>query len=151
MFLLFDIFFLVIAIIYLPYYFIIRKKWHGGFSQRFGFLDDSIRQLLSGQKNIWVHAVSVGEVLAVCDIVSELKDKFPDHQIVFSTVTTTGNDLAKTKLGDKAVVIYAPLDFSWVARTFVKVIKPVLYLSAETEIWPNLFSWCCRKKRFRLY
>ena len=64
---------------------------------------------------------------------------------MLSTVTPAGHALAREKLRGKCQVIYAPLDFSWVARKYVDMLNPALYISTETEIWPNLFT--CLQKR----
>ena len=139
MFIVYDIIFVIFAIIYFPYL-VVRGKWHSGFKARFGRLDPAITGKLDGQERIWVHAVSVGEVLAVTDLVRRIKEKFPRHAIICSTVTKTGNQLAIEQLGDACTVIYAPLDFSWVVRKFISTIKPGIYISTETEIWPNLYT-----------
>lgn len=116
-----------------------KGKWHEGMRIRRGDIPEDYRLRLSGKKNIWVHAVSVGEVLVIADLVKLLKEKFDGHQIVCSTVTATGYELAKERLQELAVVIYAPLDFSWIVRKFVNLIAPLVYISTETEIWPNTY------------
>ena len=123
---------------------IIKGKWHKEFVSRLGFFNKQVLQELFNKKNVWIHAVSVGEVIAVIDLVRELKKKYSEHTFIFSTVTETGNILAKQHFPED-IVIYAPLDFSWIVRHYVKVIKPQIYLSAETEIWPNLYMYL--KKR----
>lgn len=142
MFILYDILFLAFALAYLPYL-ALRRKWHGGFLTRFG---SSLPRNPDGGKTIWIHAVSVGEVLAVLNLIHEIRTKFPGHTVLLSTITKTGHALARQKLQGQCAVIYAPLDFSWVVRKYVDIIWPVLYISAETEIWPNLFT-CLHKRR----
>jgi 3-deoxy-D-manno-octulosonic-acid transferase len=138
MFMLFDILYFVGFILYLPILFL-SGKWHGGFKDRFGFFTpDSLRRLASG-KNIWIHAVSVGEVVAIDGLVQSLRADYPGHQLVMSVTTKTGYSLAKRKYPENILLLWAPLDFSWVVRRFVNAIKPVLYIAAETELWPNLF------------
>ncbi len=107
---------------------------------RLGGISRSLTAQIGGRPNVWVHAVSVGEVLAVLDLIQKIKARFPDYQIVCSTVTKTGQKLAKEKLSKEDIVIYAPLDFSWVVRKFIRVIQPKIYVTAETEIWPNLYA-----------
>ena len=141
MFIIYDIIFLLFAIACLPYL-VLKGKLHEGLWTRFGF---SLRRDVTGKKNIWVHAVSVGEVLVVLNLIQKIRQKFPQYNIVLSTVTPAGHALAREKLRGKCQVIYAPLDFSWVARKYVSILDPALYISAETEIWPNLFS--CLHKR----
>lgn len=137
MFLLYDFFFIIFAVLYLPYV-LIRRKWHNGFLARFGFLPPEVAELLRLKDNIWVHAVSVGEVLAVTRFVEELQARYPEKHIVISTVTPTGNDLAKKQF-PFATVLYAPFDFSLSVKAYLDEISPALYISAETEIWPNMF------------
>ncbi len=144
MFIVYDLIFIIFAILYIPYL-TIRRKWHRGFCVRFGFIPKETIKLLSAKKNIWIHAVSVGEVLAIVDLIEKLKKKFPNYQIVCSTVTKTGYKIASERLASLGVVIFAPLDFSWIIRTFVRAINPQIYIAAETEIWPNLYTYLSRK------
>lgn len=139
MFILYDLIFIVFALVYLPYA-LIKGKWPKDFLARLGKMPGAWEHTSHANPNLWVHAVSVGEVLAIVDLVKRLKEKFPQYNIVCSTVTKTGNDLARKELKDSALVIYAPFDLSWVVRQFIKLIKPVIYISAETEIWPNLYA-----------
>ncbi|HBO97414.1 MAG TPA: 3-deoxy-D-manno-octulosonic acid transferase [Candidatus Omnitrophica bacterium] len=136
MFIVYDIIFLIFAMACLPYL-ILKGKWHAGLWTRFGsgLIKDS-----GEKRTIWVHAVSVGEVLVVLNLVQKIRQKFPRYNIVLSTVTATGHALASRELQGQSQVIYAPLDFSWVVRKYIAVLNPVLYISAETEIWPNLFT-----------
>lgn len=136
---LFDIIYAVLFVLYLPV-----LKWkgklHAGYPMRMGRIPPDIQQALATKPNIWIHAVSVGEVLAVADLIDKLMQRFPDKRVVCSVVTDTGYAVAREKLPGGVQVIYAPLDFSWVVRRFVKLIRPEIYIFAETEIWPNLFD-----------
>ncbi len=143
--LIYDILLFFGILVSLPYLFY-RKNWHRGFFQRLGGFPPGIRQRLAAKKNIWIHAVSVGEVLAVGGFIEQIKTQLPGYQIVCSTVTTTGQKLAQERLGPEHIVLYAPLDFRGVVQTFLRVIKPQIYLCAETEIWPNLFKALHRAK-----
>ncbi|MBF0569522.1 MAG: 3-deoxy-D-manno-octulosonic acid transferase, partial [Candidatus Omnitrophica bacterium] len=84
----FDIVFLVLGILYLPVL-ILSGKWHQGFRERLGFLSPEIVKALTGGSNIWVHAVSVGEVAAVEGLIKELKGYYPGKRIVLSVTTKT--------------------------------------------------------------
>ena len=99
----------------------------------------SFKGQFKSRENLWVHAVSVGEILTISELINQLTATFPQYQIICSTVTTTGYALAQEKFKDKAIVIYAPLDWSWVVEKYIRLIKPRLYIAAETEIWPNLY------------
>jgi 3-deoxy-D-manno-octulosonic-acid transferase len=89
------------------------------------------------QPAIWIHAVSVGEVLAVSGLVAELKKRLPNHTVVVSTTTDTGQQLARSRFGDENV-FYVPLDFGFAIRPYLKRLRPELMVVAETEFWPNL-------------
>src|SRR3989338_4993636 len=124
---LFDILFFVYAIFYLPFLFL-GGKGHKDFSMRFGVFPESLKAQLNGRKNIWIHAVSVGEILAIEGLVKALKASFPSHSIVVSTVTKTGFALAQKLASGHFTVIYAPLDVSFIVRRFVRAINPAVYI-----------------------
>ncbi|MEL7290555.1 MAG: lipid IV(A) 3-deoxy-D-manno-octulosonic acid transferase [Pseudomonadota bacterium] len=85
---------------------------------------------------IWIHAVSVGESIAVTPIIRELKARHPDLPIVVTTTTSTGAEQI-AKLGDLVTHRYMPLDFAWCVRGFLKAVNPSKMLIVETELWPN--------------
>ncbi len=89
------------------------------------------------QPCVWFHAVSVGEVNLLAQIVSELKQQRPDIETVISTTTETGYDLALQKYPDD-LVFFFPMDFSWAIRNVLFRIRPNLIVLAELEVWPNL-------------
>jgi len=135
---LYDIGFFIFSIFYLPAL-IFKGKLHKDFAERFGIYSESKSQALwAARDGIWIQAVSVGEVALCRSLVPELKKSFPLRPIVFSTITRTGNDLAKKLFGNDAAIIYFPLDFSFIARKAVNLIRPKLYMMIETEIWPNV-------------
>ena len=88
-------------------------------------------------ETIWIHAVSVGEVLAVSRMVDELKARLPGWRIVVSTTTDTGQKLARQRFGD-GNVFYFPLDLSFAVRAYLQALRPKLLVLAESEFWPNL-------------
>jgi len=98
----------------------------------------------SGRPVIWLHAVSVGEVLAVSRLVGELERAFPEFELLISTTTRTGQDLARQRFGAERV-FYCPLDLPWAVRATLNILKPRLLILAETEFWPNLLSGCFRR------
>ncbi len=139
-----DFIFIIFALIYFPYV-LMKGKWHAGFWQRMGFFPGSLRRDLAEKPNIWFHAVSVGEVMAVAGLIEKVRARYPGSRVVLSTVTTTGYSIACRTLNPEDRVIYAPLDFSATVRTFIAVIRPRIYVTAETEIWPNLFTALARR------
>jgi len=135
MFILYDLIFLFLAIVYLPYS-LFKRKINAGIFQRMGFL--SFKKPHSNP--IWIHAVSVGEVMAIKTFVAKLNGEFSQSRIFISTVTTTGNRLARRLFGNKAEIIYLPFDLSFIVRRVIRRIKPILFIAVETELWPNLLS-----------
>ncbi|CAE6802542.1 3-deoxy-D-manno-octulosonic acid transferase [Nitrospira defluvii] len=87
---------------------------------------------------IWIHAVSLGEVVAVAPLVRELRRRYPDARLVVSTVTETGREAVEQRLEGVAEHRYAPLDFPWVVNQAIEELRPNLYVFVETELWPNL-------------
>ncbi|MCU1270966.1 MAG: Three-deoxy-D-manno-octulosonic-acid transferase-like protein [Acidobacteriaceae bacterium] len=110
-------------------------KYRRGLSERLGIVPQRIR--FEGTRSIWVHAVSVGEVLAVSELVLRLRAEYPEHRILVSTTTDTGQKLAAARFGAENV-FYFPFDFKfWVTRYF-RALRPELIVVAETEFWLNL-------------
>jgi len=109
-------------------------KYRKGLLQRLGKVPPSLRN--SGAPSIWIHAVSVGEVLAVGELVQKLRGEFPRHQVLISTTTDTGQELAAKRFGADNV-FYFPLDFASIMRRYCAAIRPELVVVAETEFWPN--------------
>jgi len=110
-------------------------KYHEGLSERLG----RVPARLTSQPALsvmWIHAVSVGEVLAVSGLVSELRRRCPERRIVVSTTTDTGQELAGRYFGE-ANVFYFPMDFGFAIRPYLRRLQPKLIVIAETEFWPN--------------
>lgn len=118
------------------------EKYRDGLMERLGRV-----RALKGQGDrplIWVHAVSVGEVLAVSRLVKTLDAAWPDYFIAISTTTRTGQVLARERFGSNRV-FYCPLDLPWAVRAYLNALKPRLLVLAETEFWPNLLCGCFRR------
>lgn len=115
----------------------IRKgKYREGFAEKlFGLVPRREGHRL----RIWLHAVSVGEVNLLATIIRELRQRHPDWEIILSTTTKTGYDLARRKYADYTV-FYCPLDFSWAVRRAMRRIRPAMLILAELELWPNLIA-----------
>ena len=106
--------------------------------QRFGFLSRSYRQTVPGA--IWLHAVSVGEVLSTEPLARRLRAEFPRSPLFLSTSTLAGDALARERLGDVANhIFFAPIDLAFAIRRVLRTLRPFLMIVVETEIWPNLF------------
>lgn len=106
---------------------------------------------LLGQKSlgpspgsIWIHAVSVGEVLAVLPLARQLKEKFPLRRLVVSTTTATGQKIARLRMPFADAIFYFPLDWQGPVRRALAVARPAVVVVVETEIWPNFLRQCQR-------
>jgi 3-deoxy-D-manno-octulosonic-acid transferase len=115
-------------------------KYRGGFAERLGKISARLTAAQSSVpqtgETIWVHAVSVGEVLAVAGLVAEMRRRFPEQRVVVSTTTDTGQALARKQFGE-ASVFYFPMDFAFAIQPYLKALRPSLVVLAETEFWPN--------------
>ncbi|MBN1404885.1 MAG: 3-deoxy-D-manno-octulosonic acid transferase [Candidatus Omnitrophica bacterium] len=90
------------------------------------------------QPTIWIHAVSVGEIVAARTLVESIKNTFPEYNITISTITETGNEIAKKIMPSKIQIVYLPFDVTYAVKRAIKFIKPSVFIVVETEIWPNL-------------
>jgi 3-deoxy-D-manno-octulosonic-acid transferase len=124
------------------------QKYRDGLVERLGRvparLGEPGPQLDGGRPVIWLHAVSVGEVLAASRLVDELDRGFPGYRLMISTTTRTGQALARERFG-VIRVFYCPLDLPWAVRSYLNALQPRLLVLAETEFWPNLLSGCFRR------
>jgi 3-deoxy-D-manno-octulosonic-acid transferase len=137
--LLYDIFFLVFAIFYLPY-FLLKGKYHKDLLQRFGIFKKDTFANIAPREPIWLHAVSVGEMKTAEVLIIKIRSLFPSKRFVISNVTQTGHKIAMSIAKKEDIAIYFPIDLSFVVRRLVKLINPSLFISIETEIWPNLIT-----------
>ncbi len=128
---------MIFGIAYLPYL-MVTGRYRYGLRDRFGFLPEKVNSICAKQRIIWVHAVSVGEMKAAGILAPLLRKAFPSHTIVFSTVTHTGNKVAKTIATEKEGIFYLPFDISFITDRVVKAVKPEMFISMETEFWPNM-------------
>lgn len=136
---LYDIAFIIFGIIYLPYL-IVTKRYRYGFLERLGFLPEAIKSKSSKGKIIWLHAVSMGEMKTASIMAPLIRKAFPNHTILFSSVTHSGNKVARTIAMDDEGVFFLPFDVSFIVNKVVRIIRPDLFLCMETELWPNLIS-----------
>nr|CRH06359.1 GT30 : 3-Deoxy-D-manno-octulosonic-acid transferase (kdotransferase) [Candidatus Magnetococcus massalia] len=114
-------------------------KYRGSVAARFGQLDAKLLADCAQGKTIWLHAVSVGEAMAAKDLAKQLKERYPDHLLVISTVTKTGRQVVLEQIPEADHHLYLPLDFRWVVKRVVRAIRPRLMVVMETELWPHLF------------
>src|ERR1700739_334420 len=119
------------------------QKYREGLGERLGRVRERLRAAY-GKPVIWLHAVSVGEVLAVSRLVEEIDTAFSGYRLLISTTTRTGQELARTRFGVDRV-FYCPLDVPWAVRAYLNALKPRMLILAETEFWPNLLNGCFRR------
>lgn len=147
--LIYNVLFPLLFILYLPV-FVTKLVRRGGFthsfSERFGvFSREKKTALRALARPVWIHAVSVGEVVAACSFVRRWQERDPGQQFVVSTTTTTGHAMAAKKLPAGVALIYCPLDFYPFVRRTLKWVNPRMLVIFEVEIWPNLVSLAARK------
>jgi 3-deoxy-D-manno-octulosonic-acid transferase len=138
MYLIYSVLFTLGVVLTAPYY-LWRLRGKGGsarWRERFGYLPDSFQQARPGA--IWVHAVSVGETLAVVGLVRELQQRYPERKIFLSHVTPAGREAGENRLPSVAGRFYLPLDWRWAVRGTLERIRPAVLVIVETELWPNL-------------
>ncbi len=140
MYVFYSIFLFLAVLLYLPFYafrikVLRREKIHLG--ERLGF---GLRSRSASSPGLWIHAVSVGEVLSLRSLVQELKKRHPSWGVQFSSLTNTGIKVARERLPGVDLVLFSPLDFAWVVRRFFRAIKPQAFILAESEFWPNFLN-----------
>lgn len=124
--------------------FIFRTLREKGFGERLrqslGILPDEEVNKVAHKDCIWVHAASVGEIVAASPIVKEFHREMPDSPILVSVVTSSGYEMARRIVKDAAAIIYFPLDLPWISRSVVTRIQPRVFVPVETELWPNFLK-----------
>jgi 3-deoxy-D-manno-octulosonic-acid transferase len=125
---------------YLLYQAVRYRKYIRSLPQRLGYLPLSFN--LDGDECIWIHAVSVGEVLTTRALLPELRQRYPRLRIFVSTTTMTGQQVARTSLPYVDEVFYLPFDLAFIVRRTLRLVKPRLFVVMETELWPNLLRVC---------
>ena len=133
-------FLLILASPYFLFRSLFQEKFRKALPQRLGFI-----QSPSFQRPIWVHAASVGEVFCSVPLLKKIKKELPHSKIVLTTITSTGNEAAKTRVPEADRVFFLPIDHPLILRRAIEKIQPSILLIAETELWPNLLR-SCRKK-----
>ncbi len=129
---------LPVFLIFLGLRLAMRSEYRADFLQRFGLYAPKILKTVCGRRVIWVHAVSLGEVLSATLFVEALRRQYPRAVIVFSSGTPTGRAAAQQHVKAADLFIYLPFDFWWCVGWAVRRIQPSLFIFLETELWPNL-------------
>ena len=138
------------ALLLTPYWLIqgIRHgKYLSNLKERLGLSFPALEKLPSARTGaIWLHAVSVGEVLAGVTLAKRLKEEFKESPLVVSTTTITGQALARERMPFADAVIYFPLDWAFCAKWAIAAVQPAIVVVLETEIWPNFLREASRRK-----
>jgi 3-deoxy-D-manno-octulosonic-acid transferase len=143
MYFLYSVLIVVFFLIMSPYFLyqaIRHRKYISSLAQRLGYLPVSFN--LDRDESIWVHAVSVGEVLTARALLPQLRERYPRLRIVLSTTTRTGQQVARSNLQYVDEVFYFPFDLPPVVRRTLRIVRPRLLIIMETELWPNLLRAC---------
>ncbi len=141
--LLYNLAFIVFAIGYFPIFLVKLRQAEDPdalWRERRGIFPKEWAGKFAGKRVIWLHAVSVGEVMAVEPFIREWLVSVPEYDLLLTTVTPTGQRIAKKIAGERIHVCYFPFDLTPVVKRFLDLFKPVCVLLVETEIWPNLLT-----------
>lgn len=111
-----------------------RRRW----GERFG----DVPAIAEDKHVIWVHAVSVGETLAAVPMIKRLQSRYPDSQLLVTTMTPTGSARVTSVFSDSVYHVYAPYDLPCVLNRFLRSVHPDILVIMETELWPNLIHYC---------
>jgi 3-deoxy-D-manno-octulosonic-acid transferase len=129
------------ALLLLPYWLVKglqQGKYLSNLGERLGLSLGSLGKLPADHPGaIWIHAVSVGELLSSIALAKRLKEEYPNRPLVVSTTTITGQSLARERMQFADAVFYFPLDWSFCVRRVLRAVRPSLIVVLETEIWPN--------------
>ncbi|WP_254063583.1 3-deoxy-D-manno-octulosonic acid transferase [Granulicella sp. S190] len=138
---------LAVLVVGAPYWLVrmaTSGRYRAGLWGRLGAVPEELKAAVAGQKVAWVHAVSVGEVMAATQLIRELKGMLPGWVVAVSTTTETGQRLAKDRLSGSPV-FYLPLDFRFSVRRYLRVLRPQIVVLMESELWPRLIEECSKE------
>jgi 3-deoxy-D-manno-octulosonic-acid transferase len=135
---------LLVSLPFVPFLYLLGKRYRMGLGERFGFYGQGVKNAVKGSRPVWIHAASVGEILAATSLVEQIKHRFPAHRIVISAFTCTGYELARRTFTKEAVIFF-PLDHPWIVKRALLTFDPSLMVFLETEIWPNMLRSAHRR------
>lgn len=148
---LYSLLLLAVLVVGAPYWLVrmaTSGRYRAGLWGRLGRVPAGLRAAVAGQRVIWVHAVSVGEVMAATSLIRELGMALPGWVVAVSTTTETGQRLAVERLSGSRLagspVFYLPLDFRYAVRRYLGVLRPAMVVLMESELWPRLIEQCAR-------
>lgn len=139
LYVLYDILFYLLTPLIIPYHLyrsLKRGRSLAGFGERFGFIPADKLSRLAGARTVWIHAVSVGETMAVRPLLKELKRRHPAWRLVLSNGTETGQRIARG-IAEVDLCLYVPFDYRFAVGRALRAVAPSLVIIVETELWPN--------------
>ena len=142
--LVYNIGLLLVLVVSAPVW-LLRPRWREGLRERLGAGAERVGHALGGRQQVWVHAVSVGEVVAISRLVEELDARLGRGSVAISTTTQTGQQLARDRFG-AARCFYFPIDLPWVVRGAFRALRPRMLVLAESELWPNVLAECAGQR-----
>ncbi len=141
----------ILAVVLIVPVFMVRAVRERGFGERIrqslGFFPEHALDKVAKKNCIWVHAASVGEIVAASPLIREFRREFPKSPILVSVVTTSGYEMANRIIKDADSIIYFPLDLPWRAGSILRRIHPRVFMPVETELWPNFLK---RAKKLKI-
>lgn len=145
---LYNLAILLVLILGSPYWLVrilTTAKYRQGLKERLGGVPHRLFDGADHRPVIWLHAVSVGEVLSAGRLITELQTSLPECRLLVSTTTLTGQTLARARFGEQNVFYY-PLDLNLIVSRYLDALRPRLFILVETEFWPNMLAACGRRK-----
>jgi 3-deoxy-D-manno-octulosonic-acid transferase len=134
----------ILSLPYFVYQAVFNRKYLSNFRERLGLSpralnDEAVSNL---RPAIWIHAVSVGETLAAKPLIAALRRRFPQHRLILSTTTATGQAVARSRVTEADGFCYFPFDWKFAVSRSLKVIEPQIVILMESELWLNFLSEC---------
>lgn len=122
----------------------VSRGRRAAFAERFGWLPKEAGKKLTGHPAIWLHAVSVGEVIAARPLIAGIRQRYPGHRLVLSVTTETGRTVAENSQ-QADLVIYFPFDIGPAVRRIISAVSPRFVIVMETELWPVFINEVSRR------
>ena len=141
LFFLYNLLLHLLGIAAIPVFLVKISKYKHSLRQKLGFFPSGTFDNCTGSPRIWINAVSVGEVVAVSSIIREVRKLLPDSSVVVSTGTVTGQKMARKLIKDASAWFYFPFDVPVIVKKMIDKVSPDLFITAETEIWPNFLRY----------
>jgi len=143
MVLIYQIIYTIIIVACSPFILFLAVIGNHRIKERFALL---LPKDLDAKQRIWIHALSVGEVISAIPLIEAIQLKYPGKGVVFTVTTIKGIEIARKEIGDRVKIIPMPLDFWWSIQRIVRHINPSFFILVETDIWPAIITYLADKK-----